>query len=136
MKKLLIAIICVTVFSCSKTGVLQSSTNLVIEAMTSGQWKITNFVNNGVNSTSDYSGYTFQFKKDYTVDAIKSGVVEQSGTWSADANNKTITSTFPTSTLPISLLNGTWTITNSTWTAVDANQTINGQLRTLRLDKI
>jgi hypothetical protein len=34
------------------------------------------------------------------------------------------------------LLNGTWQITNSDWTFVEASQTINNELRTLRLEKI
>jgi hypothetical protein len=122
--------------SCTKSALIQANTNLVEQAMTNGQWKVTSFNDNGTDKTQDFSTYSFQFRTNYSVDAIKSGSIEQSGSWNANANNRTITSTFSNSVPPISLLNGTWTIVNSTWTSVDASLTINGQSRTLHLDKI
>ena len=77
----------------------------------------------------------FQFKTDHTVDAINNGTVEKTGFWNADATSQTITSNFTNAVDPLALLNGTWTITNNSWTWVEAKLTVNGELCNLRLDK-
>jgi hypothetical protein len=110
--------------------------NAVIDAMTSGQWKVVNFKNDNSDVTSDFAPYTFQFKQNLTVDAINNSSVEKTGTWTADANAKTISSTFTNANSTISLLNGTWQITDNSWDYVVASQTINGTLRSLRLEKL
>lgn len=110
--------------------------NAVINAMTSGQWKVVNFQSGSNTLTADFAGYQFQFKEAGTVDAIKNAAVERTGTWSADANARTITSQFATGGNPLMLLNGTWKITNNSWTFVEATQTVNNEERKLRLEKI
>ena len=122
--------------SCSKEKKQEIQTNLVIEAMTNGQWKVSNYNKGGTDITSEFTNYKFQFYKNLTVDAIKSGSVEKSGTWNADANSQTITSTFTGATDPLVHLNGTWTITSTTWTSVNATQNVSGEIRNLRLDKL
>lgn len=109
--------------------------NLVIQAMVNGQWKVTNFSKGGDDKTADFNPYKFQFKTDFTVDAINNGSLEKTGSWNADASAQTITSNFSNVVNPLTFLNGTWKITNNSWTWVEANQTVNGQLLTLRLDK-
>ena len=42
---------------------------------------------------------------------------------------------FPGSPNPISLINGTWNITKSGWTYVEATQINGTEVKTLRLDK-
>lgn len=69
------------------------------------------------------------------MDALKNSAVDQQGTWAEDASKLTIQATFSNPTEPLILLNGTWQITKTTWTSVNANQSINGELRVLRLDK-
>jgi len=133
MKRVLACLLLFFFFSCSKE---QIAKNAVMNAMTSGQWKVVSFKNGSTDVTADFSAYTFQFKENYTVDAIHNSTVEKTGAWTADANAKTITSTFTNATHPIILLNGTWQITNNSWTFVEASQTVNGTLRTLRLEKI
>jgi len=103
--------------------------------MTNGQWTVTSYIKGGTDVTTDFAPYKFQFKTNFTVDAINSGTLEKTGTWNADANAQTITSAFANATNPLTLLNGTWNITNTTWTSVQANQTVGAELRTLRLDK-
>lgn len=135
MKNLYPIVLSIFVLACTKKQVEQQQENLVIQAMVNGQWKVSSFNRGGADVTSDFTSYSFQFKTNYTVDAINSGSVEKTGTWNANATAQTITSNFPNVSDPLALLNGTWLITNSTWTSVQAKQTLNGELRTLRLDK-
>lgn len=136
MKKLYSILLLLAIVGCSKEKQQQKQEDLVIQAMVNGQWKVTSFMKAGSDVTSDFSPYKFQFKTDFTVDAINNGSVEKTGTWNADANAHTITSNFTGVGNPLLLLNGTWAITNTTWTSVQANQTVSGELRTLRLDKL
>jgi hypothetical protein len=122
--------------SCSKEKKQEIQENLVIQAMTNGQWKVSSFNKGGTDITTEFNLYKFQFYTNLTVDAIKSGVVEKSGTWNADANAHTITSNFAAVSEPLANLNGTWTITSTTWTSVNATQTVSGEIRNLRLDKL
>jgi hypothetical protein len=103
--------------------------------MTDGQWIVSRFMKGNADITPDFSEYKFQFKKDKTVDAIKSGIIEQSGTWSGNALSQTMSSNFLNGSHPVFLLNGTWNITNNSWTFVEASQNVNSELRTIRLDK-
>ncbi len=86
--------------------------------------------------TADFAGYKFQFKSNKTVDAIKNNSIEKTGTWDGNAYSRRITSNFPNATNPLLLLNGTFVITDSGLTYVEANQTVAGEIRMLRLDKI
>jgi hypothetical protein len=118
---------------CSKEEIQR---NAVMSAMTSGQWKVVSFDSAGTSLTSGFSGYQFQFKEAGSVDAIKNGTVDKTGTWSADANARTITSLFTNGGNPLALLNGTWKITNNSWTFVEATLIINNEERKLRLEKV
>jgi len=121
-------------FSCKKT-VENAAENAILNAMTDGQWVVTSFITNGVDITSDFTGYKFQYKRDYTVDAIKNGTVEKTGTWQADAVAMNISGNFPNATNPLALINGVWHITDNSWTYVKATMTVGSETRTLRLDK-
>lgn len=134
MKEMFWLFLLPVLFSCKKQ-IQQQEENLVIQAMVNGQWKVTSFIKGGTDITDDFSSYKFQFKTNNTVDALINGSIENSGTWNADANGQTITSNFTNAGTTLLLLNGTWKITNSTWTSVQATQTIGAEVRTLRLDK-
>ena len=123
------------VIGCNKQ-VEKIQRNAVIDAMTSGQWKVSSYKNGSTDETASFSPYQFQFKDDFSVDAINSGNVEKTGSWTADAAAKTITSSFSNAANPLLLLNGTWKVTNNSWTFVEASQTINGNSCKLRLDKL
>ena len=133
MKTIIAFFLLLFITSCSKEKIQQ---NAVIDAMTSGQWKVVNFVNAGTNITTDFAAYKFQFKDNLSVDAINNTVVEKTGSWNADANARTITSNFSGAVNPLALFNGTWKITNNSWTFVEANLTVNNETRTLRLEKL
>ena len=124
-----------TTVGCKKT-VDKIKENAVISAMTDGQWIITNFKKDGVVITSDFTGYKFQYYSNRTVDAIKNGVVEKTGTWDGDATTMTITANFSNSVPPLSLLNGAWHVDNNSWTYVVASQNTTTETKSLRLEKL
>lgn len=132
MKNLYPVVLLIILAACNKE---KKAENIVVQAMVNGQWKVTSFNKGGTDVTSSFSSYKFQFKSNFTVDAINNGTVEMTGNWDADAVAQSITSNFTNAGDPVVLLNGTWAITNNSWTWVEAKQTLNGQLYTLRLDK-
>jgi hypothetical protein len=136
MKKLItLFLIASTLGSCEKT-LEQVGEDLVIKAMTDGQWKVTKFTQNGTDITSSFSTYKFQYYSNKTVDAINNGVIERTGNWDGNASAMTTWASFPGAPTPIALINGTWNITNSGWTYVEATQTSGAETKTLRLDKL
>ena len=134
--KRLIPLLFITILlgSCEK-AVEKIGEDLVIKAMTDGQWRITKFTQNSIDITSNFSGYKFQYYSNKTVDAILNGVTERSGTWDGNASAMTTYANFPGATNPILLINGTWNITKNSWTYVEATQTNGTEVKTLRLDK-
>jgi hypothetical protein len=136
MKKLYITLIAVLALSGCKKAIEQIAEDMVIKAMTDGQWVITSFTQNGVDITNDFNGYKFQYYENRTVDAIKNGTLERTGIWNGDATKMTTYANFSGAPNPIALINGSWNITNSGWTYVVANQTNGTEVKTLRLDKV
>ena len=118
---------------CKKTAE-KIGEDLVIKAMTDGQWKITKFTQNGTDITSSFAGYKFQYYANKTVDAILNGTKERTGVWDGNASAMTTYANFAGAPSPISLINGTWNITKNSWTYVEATQT-GTETKTLRLDK-
>jgi hypothetical protein len=136
MKKVIIAIaLIISSVGCKKT-IEKMQENAIISAMTDGQWVITNFVKDGNVITNDFSGYKFQYHRNYTVDAIKNGMVEKTGTWQGDASTMTITANFSDAGSPLSLINGAWHIDNNSWTFVVASQNTAAETKALRLEKL
>lgn len=135
MKKIGLILFAVAVSTSCKKAIEQKAQDAILSAMTNGQWVITSFTSNGTDITSDFSGYKFQYYDNYTVDAIKNGTLDQTGTWQGDVNTMTISANFTNAVNPLLLLNGTWHITNNSWTYVIANMTVGTEIRTLRLDK-
>ena len=72
-------------FSCNKE---EMAKNAVMNAMTTGYWKVASFTNGTADVTSDFDTYKFQFKENLTVDAIHNTMVEKTGNWTADPNSK------------------------------------------------
>jgi hypothetical protein len=135
MKRLFtLFLVAFTVGSCGRT-VEQIGEDLVIKAMTDGQWKVTKFTQNGADITSSFSSYKFQYYSNKTVDAINNGVTERTGNWDGNATAMTTWANFAGATNPIALINGTWNITKNSWTYVEATQTNGTETKTLRLDK-
>jgi hypothetical protein len=136
MKKIVTVMVLVTLLGGCKKTIEKMKENAVISAMTDGQWVITSFVRNGTVITTDFTGYKFQFYSNYTVEAIKNGTVETTGTWDGNATAMTIAANFQNALAPLSYINGTWHIDNNSWTFVVASQNTNGETRSLRLEKL
>jgi hypothetical protein len=134
MKKILLFTLLAGLFGCEKTEE-KIQQNIILDAMTSGYWKVSSYTMGSMDHTADFTPYKFQFKTNYTVDALRNASVEKTGSWQADPAARTITSTFSNAADPLNLLNGTWTITRNSWTYVEARQTISGTEHSLRLDK-
>jgi hypothetical protein len=136
IKYLLIATIFLFVLPGCKKTVENIKEDLVIKAMVDGQWGVTNFSLNGTDITSDFSAYKFKYYNNpKNVDAIKNGTVEKTGTWDGDAASMTTYANFTSPPYPLTLINGSWHITRSGWTYVEATQTENGNTKMMRLDK-
>ena len=135
MKKiLLLSILVASLASCKKT-IDNIKEDLVMKAMTDGQWTITSFKVNSNDITADFSSYKFKYYSNKTVDAIKSGTVEKTGKWSGDSGAMTTWAEFLSAPYPLTLINGTWNIINNGWTYVVATQTNGSETKTMRLDK-
>jgi len=120
--------------SCKK-AIENAQEKAVLDAITSGYWTVAKYTKGTTDVTSHFNLYKFQFKKNNTVDALKNQTLEQTGHWEADAANRSINAHFANAITPLNLLNGTWTITKSTWTSVEATQTIDGENCRLHLNK-
>ena len=136
MKYILPAVMAMLLFSaCSTKTVEEQQKDLLVQLIVNGQWAVTNYMKGTADVTAEFSGYKFQFKDDNTVDAIKNGSVEKTGSWVGNATSRTIQSQFTNATATLMLLNGTWYVTDSGLTYVESTQNVNGEARKLRLDK-
>jgi hypothetical protein len=136
MKKILAVVGFALAFSGCKKAVENKAEDLVIKAMTNGQWHVTSFVQNGTDVTSNFSTYKFQYYSNKTVDAINNGAVEKTGTWDGQATTMTTWANFTNATAPLNLINGSWHIDNNSWTFVVASQNTGVETKTMRLDKL
>lgn len=137
MKQLLVALLMIISLASCKKIKENIQEKQVLKFITSGQWKVSILQKGSVDYSPDFTGYSFQFKSTEVVDAIKNANIQKTGTWHPDATNYTITSNFPADAVyPLGLLNGTWQIVDGGDNYVVATQTINGELYTLRLDKV
>src|SRR6188474_1939276 len=103
MKRLIpLLFIMISLGSCKKTAE-KIGEDLVIKAMTDGQWKVTKFTQNNTDITASFSGYKFQYYSNKTVDAILNGTTERTGSWDGNASAMTTYASFPGAPNPISL---------------------------------
>lgn len=135
MKKLFPTLCFLFLICGCKKSIENIQQDAIIKAMTDGQWVVTNFVQNGTDITTNFSGYKFQYYSNKTVDAIKNGTVEKTGTWDGDASTMTTWASFTNAIAPLTLINGSWHIDNNSWTFVVASQVAGGETKTMRLDK-
>jgi len=134
MKLALFIVLSIFLTGCKK-AVENAQEDLVILAMTDGQWGVTSFTQNGNNITTDFASYKFKYYSNKTVDAIKNGTIEKTGTWDGDAASMTTSANFNTPPYPLNLINGSWHIDRNSWTYVEATQVAGTEIRTMRLDK-
>ena len=135
VKKMIGFALFILVLSGCKKAIENIQEDLVLKAMTDGQWKITSFTYNGNTITSDFANYKFKYYSNKTVDAINNGIVERTGNWDGNASAMTTWASFTGAPNPIALINGTWHIDRNSWTYVEASQSVGGETKTMRLDK-
>ena len=121
--------------SACKKAVQKHEEDLLLQLIVSSQWVVNKYKIDTSDVAPMFTHYRFQFKKDYTVDAINDGVVDNTGTWSGSVTTKTISSNFPNPNPALSLLNGTWHVTDSGLDYVEATQVVNSKNHFLRLVK-
>jgi hypothetical protein len=112
----------------------QQEQNVALGIITNGVWYVENYTQDSVDITTSFSGYVFKFNQNGTVIGTKDSV-STSGTWTANINNRTITSNFPNAVSPLNKLNSVWKITDSSDDYVIANATINDSTENLILYK-
>jgi Flp pilus assembly protein TadG len=108
---LALAILLVT-GSCKKT-VDNIKEDLMIKLITENTWKIVKYAEGSSNQTTVYTDYDFKFNKDGSLNAIKNGVTEATGTWAGSEATQSITAEFPSATEPLAKLTGVWLISNT-----------------------
>lgn len=119
-------IICTSFISCKK-AIENKQRDLLIEAITNGEWQVHQYVEGTVDITVQFTGYSFQFEEKGAVYAKYSGSTVD-GIWAGDINNYSINSQFPTAADPVKKLNGVWKLTDSYWDYVEAEMvTANGK---------
>ena len=127
---LILTLFCCLSFSCKKT-IEKLKEDYILDVMVDGQWRVTQYNDNGIDRLATFSPYRFQYYRNMTVYAIKGGAVEYTGDWNGDVATKTVWADFGNAADPVAYLNGTWTITNNTLTYVVLVQ----GTRQMRIDK-
>jgi hypothetical protein len=134
MKKLLWLALTVCLVSSCKKVVEDKKKDLVLDAMTNGQWYVFSFLEDTADLTASFSPYTFQFYRDGAVSGF-TATTEDKGQWVGDPNVLTIQANFPSAGSPVNKLNTLWKLTNYTYDYVKAEATVNGVIRKLYLKK-
>ena len=133
MKRLIMAGSLLLLLTGCKKAIENAQDDLVIRAMTDGEWIISSFTVNSTPITPDFSVYKFKYYSNRTVDAINNGSVEKTGTWDASSATMTTSSNFVGASHPLVLVNGSWSITRSGSRFVEATQTIGSEVKSLKL---
>jgi len=106
-----------------------------VDVVTNGRWKMVAFATGTTDQLALFNNYLFQFNSNQTVDAYQGNTLVMSGTFIYDIPNRNITSGFNTTSEPLSLLNGTFRVTDSGLDFVKAEMVVNGQTRRLHMIK-
>jgi len=104
---LILAFVAVTSFSGCKKAIEKKIEEQAIMLMTDGSWLITQFTEGGSDITSQFNGWEFTFKTDFTMTGAK-GATTVNGTWSYNYASKTITTYSASPVSPLEKLNGSW----------------------------
>jgi len=119
--------------SCKKF-IEQQKLNAMEDLVTKGTWRVSRYIDHQTDITSSFSGYSFQFKTNGTVDGVDAGQTT-TGTWVGDVNARTIQSEFPAAGDPLKKLNYTWKVTDSYADSVSARTLVDSVYNYLELHK-
>lgn len=88
------------------------NSNVTNQLTTSGDWKVSYYWDKDKDETNDFSGYSFLFKDNGVLEALKNGVTTN-GTWQINSSsNKLII--FMGTARPLENLNDDWIIVEKT----------------------
>ena len=136
IRLMLIFTACCSLMACNKIKE-KVEEKKALNFITSGQWKVAGYTKDGVDYTETFAGYAFQFKNNNTVDAIKNGDLEITGTWAGDTNAYTINASFPPGAKhPLPLLNGLWQLLAGGDNFTKARKETNGVICLLHLERV
>lgn len=94
------------------------------------------FTEDNIDVTASFKDYEFQFTDNGKVIGIKTSTSEQiPGTWVGNIADLTIASAFPGAGEPLSKLNDTWKVTNSSTELVEAKPFNTSRIAYLKLVK-
>jgi len=138
MKSFKILLLCLTglmlimpIGACKKS-VQNLKEDYVVSVMTQGRWFLENYTEYGVDKTSDFQAYEFQFYKDSKLDAFSTSAVS-TGTWTGDVNAVTLTVNFSSSAGVLNRLNYVWRFIKSNVGLAFAETTTPNGLISIRL---
>lgn len=107
-------------FSSCKKAIEKKQKDLLVDAITKGEWQVQQYLEGSVDITNQFYGYSFKFEEQGSVHALYVGSVLADGTWVGDINAYTITAQFAGGGDPLQKLNGVWKLTDSYWDYVEA----------------
>jgi hypothetical protein len=114
MKKLFIFIVAASTmlsFTGCKKALEAAKEKEIVNAITSGSWYVSKFVEAGTDITTNFSGWDFTYYDNGTSVANKTGNSTVPGTWSGDATTFSFTAAFTsTPPAPLEKLAGTWLV--------------------------
>jgi hypothetical protein len=134
MRKLFWLTITICLLGSCKKAIEDKKADIILDAMTNGQWYVYSFVEGTQNITKQFAPYSFQFYRDGKVSGL-TATTEDKGTWVADPASLSISADFPLSADPVKKLNAVWKVTNNSWDYVKAETTVEGVLKKLYLKK-
>lgn len=133
--KPLLLIGCLALFSSSCKKVLEKKVqDLVMDAITHGEWIVEQYFEGSNNLSSQFLDYRFKFNEDGSLTGTASSTSTE-GTWHPDLSAYTITADFPTAVDPLKKLNGLWKIKDSGWDYVKAEMQTTDSTKLLILRK-
>lgn len=108
----------------------------VVDVITDGRWIVQTFTEDSIDITTSFKDYEFQFTDNGKVIGIKISTSEQiPGTWVGNIADLTIASAFPGAGEPLSKLNDTWKVINSSSKLVEAKPFNSNRIAYLKLVK-
>jgi hypothetical protein len=119
--------------SCKK-AIEKKAQDMVMEAITDGQWMVEQYFEDTNNLSSQFQNYYFKFNSNGTLTGTVNSSIT-SGTWVPNVSNYTITSDFPSAIDPLKKLNGVWKIKDSDWDYVKAQMSTSDGTKVLALRK-
>lgn len=121
-------------FSSCKKAIDDQKEKYVLSVMTNGRWFLDYYAVNGVDSTSDFQPYEFQFHEDSRIDAI-TNTSSQGGIWNGNPATLTMTINFQTQDPNLIRISYPWIFTKSNIGLVFAETTTASAKIVIRLKK-